>query len=94
MVAITRVCLITFWFKVLQTINDVSVLLQVSKITIDEELRLIESLKDDLKRVKESWSVISVESKFVAPSLDLSEHFRKKGEELLHDSMMNHEKKN
>ena len=73
------VLLITFWFKVLQTINDVSVLLQASKITIDEELRLIESLQNDLKRVRESWSVISVESKLVASSLGLSEHFRKKG---------------
>ena len=72
------VLLITIWFKVLQTINDVSVLLQGSKITIDEELRLIESLKDDLKRVRESWSVISVESKLVAASLGLSEHFREK----------------
>ena len=71
------VLVITFFFKVLQTINDVSVLLQGSKITIDEELRLIESLKDDLKRVRESWSVISVESKLVA-SLGLSEHFREK----------------
>ena len=72
------ILLITFWFKVLQTINDVSVLLQASKITIDEELRLIESVQDDLKRVRESWSVISVESKLVASSLGLSEHFREK----------------
>ena len=72
------ILLITFWFKVLQTINDVSVLLQVSKITTDEELRLIESLQDDLKRVRESWSVISVESKLVASSLGLSEYFREK----------------
>ena len=50
------VLLITFWFKVLQTINDVNVLLQASKITIDEESRLIESLENDLKRVRESWS--------------------------------------
>ena len=72
------VLLITIWFKVLQTINDVSVLVQGSTITIDEELRLIESLKDDLKRVRESWSVISVESKLVASSLGLSEHFTEK----------------
>ncbi|CAB4007049.1 Hypothetical predicted protein [Paramuricea clavata] len=44
--------LITFWFKVLQAINDVSVLLQASKISADEELRLIESLQDDLKRIR------------------------------------------
>ena len=70
------VLLINFWFKVLQTINDVSVLLQASKITIDEELHLIESLQDDLKCVRESWSIISVESKLVASSLGLSEHFK------------------
>ena len=35
-------------------INDVCVLLQASKSTIDEELRLTESLQDDLKRVRES----------------------------------------
>ena len=72
------ILLITFWFKVIQTINDVSVLLQVLKITTDEELRLIESLQDNLKRVRESWSVISVESKLVASSLGLSEYFREK----------------
>ena len=58
--------------------NDVSVLVQASKITIDKELRLIESLQDDLKRVKESWSVISVELKLVASSLGLSEHYIEK----------------
>ena len=72
------VLLITFWFKALQTINDVSILLQASKITIDEELHLIESLQDDLKRMRESWSVISEESKLVASSLGLSERFREK----------------
>ena len=39
---------------------------------------LIESLKDDLRCVRKSWSVISVESKLVASSLGLSEHFREK----------------
>ena len=72
------VLLIAIWFKALQTINDVSVLVQGSTISIDEELRLIESLKDDLKRVRESWSVISVESKLVASSLGLREHFTEK----------------
>ncbi len=69
---------ITFWFKALQTINDVSILLQASKITIDEEFHLIESLQDDLKWMRESWSVISEESKLVASSLGLSERCREK----------------
>ena len=43
--------LVSFWFKVLQAINVVSLLLQVSAITIDEELHL-KNLEDDLKRIR------------------------------------------
>ena len=50
---------------------------KLQRSTIDEELRLIESLQDDLKRVREWWNIISVESKLVT-SLGLSEHFRGK----------------
>ena len=41
--------LVSFWFKVLQAINDVSLLLQSLEITIDKELQLIKYLQDDLK---------------------------------------------
>lgn len=74
MVAITWVSYL--WpFKVLQTINGVSVLFQASNITIDE-VHLIESLQDNLKCIRESWSVIWDKSKLIAVSLGLSEHFR------------------
>ena len=72
------VLLATFWFKVLQAINDVSLLLQDSNITIDEELHLIKSLEDDLKRIRESWNVILEESKLVASTLSQSQHFQEK----------------
>ena len=70
--------LISFWFKVLQAINDVSLLLQSSEITIDEELQLIKSLQDDLKRIREGWHVILEESKLVAGVLGLKEQFQEK----------------
>jgi hypothetical protein len=54
--------LVTFWFKILQAINDVSLLLQGSGITLDKELRLIKSLQGDLKRIREAWAVILEES--------------------------------
>ena len=70
--------LVSFWFKVLQSINDVSLLLQDSAITIDEELHLIKSLRDDLKRIREAWHVILEESKLVACALGLNEQFQEK----------------
>ncbi len=68
--------LVSFWFKVLQAINDVSLLLQGSGITIDEELHLIKSLQDDLKHIREGWNVILEESKLGA--LGLTEQFQEK----------------
>ena len=70
--------LVSFWFKVLQAINDVSLLLQGSAITIDEELQLIKSLQNDLKRIREAWHVILEESKLFAGALGLNEQFQEK----------------
>ena len=70
--------LVTFWFKILQAINDVSLLLQGSGITLDKELRLIKSLQGDLKRIREAWAVILEESKLVAGALGLNEQFQEK----------------
>ena len=70
--------LVSYWFKVLQAINDVSLLLQGSAITIDEELHLIKSLQNDLKRIREAWHVILEESKLVASALGVNEQFQGK----------------
>ena len=43
------VILATFWFKVLQAINDVNCLLQSPKITLDEEIKLLKSLLETLQ---------------------------------------------
>ena len=62
----------------LQAINDVSLLLRGSAITIEEELHLIKSLQDDLKRIREAWHVILEESKLVAGPLGLNEQFQER----------------
>ena len=72
------VLLATFWFKTLQAINDVSRSLQCSKITLDEESRLMKSLLSDLQRIRESWHLILQESRLVASGLGLQEEFRSK----------------
>ena len=78
------VLLATFWFKVLQANNDVSLLLQGSKITIDEESYiLISHFEDDLKRIRESWYVILEESKLVVSTLGLSQHLQEKRRRIL-----------
>ena len=69
------VLLATFWFKSLQAINDVSLLLQSSEITLDEELRLIKSLLNDLKRLRD---LILQESKLVAHGLGFGENLKKR----------------
>ena len=45
----------TIWFKLLQAINDVRILLQKLNITLDEEFLLIKNLLSDLR---DSWEVI------------------------------------
>ena len=67
--------LATFWFKVLQAINDVSCLLQNTQLALDEEIRLIISLLNDLQHIRESWSVILEEARIVASSLDIEDSF-------------------
>nr|XP_047122497.1 zinc finger MYM-type protein 1-like [Hydra vulgaris] len=49
------VLLITNWYKTLTAVNDVSRLLQSEAITIDDELRLIRQLLEDLKQIRGSW---------------------------------------
>ena len=70
--------LATFWFMVLQAINDVSCLFQNTQLALDEEIRLIISLLNDLQRIQESWSVILEEARIVASSLDIEDSFKEK----------------
>ena len=45
------IMLATFWFKTLQAVNDVSCLLQGTQLTLDEEIRLLKSLLNDLQHI-------------------------------------------
>lgn len=65
----------TIWFKLLQAINDVRILLQKLNITLDEEFLLIKNLLSDLR---DSWEVILQESKLVAKNLGWEENFKEK----------------
>ena len=67
------VLLATFRFKTLQTIDDTSRSLQCSKITLDDESRLMKSLPSDLQRI---WESNSSGVNLVASSLGLQQEFR------------------
>ena len=58
--------------------NDVSILLQKSNITLDEETLLIKNLHSDLQRIRNSWEVILQESQLVARNLGWEENFIEK----------------
>ncbi|XP_004207120.2 zinc finger MYM-type protein 1-like [Hydra vulgaris] len=63
------VLLITIWYKTLTAVNDVSRYLQSEAITIDDELRLIRQLLEDLKQIRGSWLQIFQEAVAVAGPL-------------------------
>ena len=71
------VLMTTIWFKLLQAINDVSILLQKSNITLDEETLLTKNLLSDLQRNRNVWEVI-LQSKLVARNLGWEENFKDK----------------
>ena len=72
------VLMTTISFKLLQAINDVSILLQKSNITLDEETLLIKNLLSDLQCIRNSWEVILQKLKLVARNLGWEENFKEK----------------
>ncbi|CAB4043957.1 Hypothetical predicted protein [Paramuricea clavata] len=58
--------------------NDVDTLSKWFWNTIDEQLNLIKSLQNDLKRIREAWNVILEESKLVVGALGLTQQFQEK----------------
>ena len=72
------VVLAIFWFKTLQAVNDVICLLQGTKLTLDEEIRLLKALLNDLQCIRELWSVLIGEASVLATILVFEECFKQK----------------
>ncbi len=58
--------MVTFWFKILTSINKVILLLQSPDINNEDELKLIENLIENLERLRGSWGNIFEEASLVA----------------------------
>ena len=59
----------TFWFKVLQCIDDVNKVLQYADICIADELEHLSSLQNKIQNVRDSRETVLQEAKLVSPSL-------------------------
>lgn len=70
------------WHKILTAINYVSTILQGTDITIDIEIKNLESLLDNLKNIRDNWCGILQDCKISAEKLgtepDFSKNQRKK----------------
>jgi hypothetical protein len=60
------------WFKILQTIDYRSKVLQLRDSTIDEEVRNLQSLLDDLQYLRNNWDGIYKEASLVAGEMNIS----------------------
>ncbi|XP_065663246.1 zinc finger MYM-type protein 1-like [Hydra vulgaris] len=63
------VVFIIFWFKCLMAVNNVSLLLQSTQLTLDDEVKILNSLLMDLDRIRLSWDLILIEATEVAKNL-------------------------
>ncbi|XP_047141140.2 uncharacterized protein LOC105850250 [Hydra vulgaris] len=57
----------TFWFKCLMAVNNVSLLLQSTQLTLDDEVKILNGLLMD--RIRLSWDLILIEATEVAKNL-------------------------
>ncbi|CAB4018775.1 zinc finger MYM-type 1-like, partial [Paramuricea clavata] len=59
----------TFWFKVLQCIDDVNKVLQYADISIADGVKHLSSLQNDVQNLRDSWESVLEEAKLVSSSL-------------------------
>ena len=70
------VLLSSFWYKVLQCIDDVNKILQCANISIAEEANHLSDLCNEIQTVMDSWDKIYEEAKEVAASLGQTTEFQ------------------
>ena len=63
--------LLTFWYKILVPIHTANLLMETSISTIDEAVKQLDVLIEEIKAIRDNWDVIVNEAKFVAESLDI-----------------------
>ena len=70
--------LITFWLKALQAIDKASAMVQSSTVTLDEASKLLDSLLNNIKHLRENWPHLLQESREVAVNLGFETEFTRK----------------
>ena len=67
--------LLTFWYKILVPIHTANLLMETSISTIDEAVKQLDVLIEEIKAIRDNWDAIVNEAKFVAESLDIDSVF-------------------
>ena len=67
--------LLTFWYKILVQIHTANLLMETSISTIDEAVKQLDVLTEEIKAIRDNWDAIVNEAKFVAESLDIDSVF-------------------
>ena len=66
----------TFWFKILQVIDNVNKVIQAHDSTIDVEVKNIDGLTENLHDLRNKWDDIYGEVQLVASNMDITSHHR------------------
>lgn len=72
------VLLASVWFKTLQCIDDVNKLLQHAGISIAEEAKYLDGLRDDIRKLRNSWESVLQEAKLTATTLEQPTSFKER----------------
>eukprot|EP00795_Rhopilema_esculentum_P002697 gene2697-908_t len=67
--------LLTFWYKILVPIHTANLLMETSISTIDEAVKQLDVLIEEIKAIRDNWDAIVNEAKFVAESLEIDSVF-------------------
>ena len=60
----------------LQTINETSLLLQSTELSLDQQIILLGELKQDLSLIRDSFPKLLKEAKLVALAMNIDPHFK------------------
>ena len=66
----------TIWIKVLQTINETSLLLQSTELSLDQQVILLGELKQHLSLIRDSFPKLLKEAQLVALAMNIDPHFK------------------
>ena len=66
----------TIWIKVMQMIQETSILLQTRGISLDHQAKLVSNLKEELQMIRDSFPKLLMEAENVSKAMNISSDFK------------------